>query len=174
MKPMIPSRKSANANPKTGLTSAVRLDGTGKAGFAAENPLRILIAEDNCVNRRIFRMFLKQLGYEADCVENGLECYNAALVSHYDLILTDIEMPEMSGLECASELRRAGIKVPIVAVSASTRDDIVEACRAAGLDGYLPKPFPPENLRVILIEVYRRKVGRPVAAHERRMFSSAG
>lgn len=174
MKPMILSRNSASANPGTGLTSAVGLRGTGEAGFAAENPLRILVAEDNHINRRVFLLFLKHLGYLADCVENGLQCYNAALASHYDLILTDIEMPEMTGFECAAELRRAGVKVPIIAVSASTCDNVAEVCRAAGMDGYLPKPFPPEELRRTLIEVYRRKVGKAVAAYERRMFSSAG
>ena len=102
-------------------------------------------------------MFLTHHGYQADCVENGLECLNAALDGRYDLIMTDLEMPEMTGIECTRELRRAGVKSRIVAVSASDLENARETCLAIGMDGFLPKPFPPDELRQILRETHQRK-----------------
>ena len=77
---------------------------------------------------------------------------------HYDLLLTDLEMPEMTGLECAFQLRRAGIKVRIIAVSASGLERPLETCLAVGMDGFLPKPFPANQLRQILKETYLLKM----------------
>jgi CheY-like chemotaxis protein len=169
---MISSKEAATSGQNTGLTSSLSMHGSGEPTFAAENPLRILLAEDDYINRRVFTLFLQHLGYEPSCVENGLECYNLVLAESFDLILTDIEMPQMTGLECAGELRRAGVKVPIIAISASTRENISFVCRSAGMDGYLPKPLPPQELRRTLMEVYLRKVGKTVAAQERRPGSS--
>jgi CheY-like chemotaxis protein len=162
--------KPVTALPQTGLTSALNLHGTRDTGFAIDNPLRILIAEDNPMNRRVFMLFLKHLGYEPDSVQDGLECLDAALVTPYDLILTDIDMPRMNGLRCTSELRRAGIKTSIIAVSASPRANIAAECRAAGMDGYLPKPVPPEVMRSTLHEVYFNKIGRAAELKQRLTF----
>jgi CheY-like chemotaxis protein len=128
--------------------------------FAQKYPLRILVAEDNYINRRVFMMFLRHLGYHADCVENGLECLNMALQSHYDLIITDVDMPEMSGIECTRELRQAGVLSRIVAITGSRVENPREQCLKAGMDRFIPKPFPPEELRNVLRETHHIKIAQ--------------
>jgi CheY-like chemotaxis protein len=122
-----------------------------------------LIAEDNYINRRVFIMFLKHLGYHADCVENGLECLNLANHGNYDLILSDVDMPAMSGIECARELRRAGILSRIIAVIGSKVESPHEQCLNAGMDGFIPKPFRPEELKHALRETHRLKIEKSQA-----------
>lgn len=96
-------------------------------------------------------MFLQRLGYEPTCVENGLECLNEAMDRPYDLILTDIEMPEMSGAECTSELRKAGVDAFIVAVTSS---DTRAYSLSVGMNEYLAKPFDGMRLKNILQEAF--------------------
>jgi CheY-like chemotaxis protein len=126
--------------------------------FAEVYPLRILVADDNYINRRVFMMFLTHLGYRADCVENGLECMKAGMSGGYDLILSDLDMPVMSGLECAQQLRTAGVTTRIIAVSASEIENVHEVCRAAGMDGFLPKPIPADDFRQALRDAYMTKM----------------
>jgi CheY-like chemotaxis protein len=128
--------------------------------FAVRYPLLILVAEDNYINRRVFMMFLKHLGYHADCVEDGLECLNLARQGKYDLILTDVDMPVMSGIECTRELRKAGFKGRIVAITGSILENPRRQCLDAGMDGFLPKPFSQQELRIILTETYRAKLAK--------------
>ncbi len=127
------------------------------AGFALHFPLRILIAEDNYINRRLLVLMLRGLGYEPIAVENGRECLQASLGGAFDLILTDLDMPEMSGTECAESLRRADVHVPIIAVTASDPDIAQEMCALAGINGYLSKPVDFAELRRILKETSLRK-----------------
>ena len=132
--------------------------------FALKHPLQILIAEDNYINRRVYMMFMRHLGYHADCVENGFECLNMALQGNYDLILTDVDMPEMNGIECTRELRKSGVKARIIAITGSSVENPCEQCMKAGMDGLLPKPFPPNELRNILRETHAMKIEK-VEAH---------
>ncbi len=88
--------------------------------FAEQYPLRILVAEDDYICRRVMVILLERLGYDVDDVENGLECLEAAGKKYYDLILTDIDMPQVDGLECAECLRTSGIDSSVIAVTANT------------------------------------------------------
>ena len=126
----------------------------GPVSFAYQFPLRILVAEDDYITRRILMMFLRHYGYEPMSVENGLECTEEALRNTYDLIISDIDMPEMNGMECAELLRQKGVETPIIALSASVLRDPRDECLRAGMDEFLAKPVPPDKLRSILRDAY--------------------
>lgn len=119
------------------------------AGSGRTNgPLRILVAEDNQVNQRVMLKLLERRGHTVQLVSNGSEAVAAARQKPFDLILMDIMMPVMDGLEAAQIIRQEGAganaRVPIVAVTAVSADD--ERLSRAGLDAWLAKPFLPEDL----------------------------
>jgi CheY-like chemotaxis protein/HPt (histidine-containing phosphotransfer) domain-containing protein len=116
---------------------------------------RILLAEDNAVNREVLTAMLHQLGYQADQVENGYEAWCAVETARYDLVLMDCQMPEMDGYEAIRRIRdrpagalNAGIAV--VAVTASAMAGDRDKCMQAGMDDYLSKPIEPEQLARVL------------------------
>jgi CheY-like chemotaxis protein len=114
-----------------------------------EIPLRILLVEDNPVNRNVALSLLNRLGYKADSVVNGAEAVNTIGVHHYDLVMMDLQMPIMDGLEATRELRRrlAADRQPrIVAVTANAILGDREMCLAAGMDDYLSKPLKLDGL----------------------------
>jgi signal transduction histidine kinase/DNA-binding response OmpR family regulator len=115
-------------------------------------PLRILLAEDNAINRQVGTRMLESLGYRADVVENGAEAVEAVQRTGYDLILMDIHMPEMDGLEATRRIRAlTGIDQPrIFAMTASVLDDERQACIDAGMDRHLAKPFRRHELEKAL------------------------
>ncbi|OZC04285.1 hybrid sensor histidine kinase/response regulator [Rubricoccus marinus] len=119
------------------------------------NPLRILVAEDNPVNQRVVALTLKRLGYRADIVADGTEVLEALHRSDYDLVLMDIRMPLMDGIEATRRLRdEAGIQQPrVVAMTADVTHDKREACFAAGMDGFLGKPLDVGALSEVLAQV---------------------
>jgi CheY-like chemotaxis protein len=125
--------------------------------FATERPLKILIAEDHYISRRLMLLMLASLGYQAEAVENGREAFEAVLTSAYDVLLTDVDMPEMSGIECAVCIREATLELPIIAVSASEPQYTREQCLSAGMNGYLKKPVILDELKRALAEVALRK-----------------
>ena len=128
------------------------------AHFAGRYPLRILIADDVYVNRRLLILMLKSLGYEADARENGRECLEAVLNEQpYDLLLSDIDMPEMNGIECARAIRQAGFDLPIVAVTALPPETARIDCADAGMCDFLAKPVGLTALMRTLREVSLRK-----------------
>jgi CheY-like chemotaxis protein len=128
--------------------------------FAVEHPLQILIADDNYINRRVLSLMLKQFGYEAVTTENGKECLNAAFERPYDLLLIDIDMPVMSGIECTHRIREAGLDFPIVAVTATTPEVSRSPSFAAGMTGYMTKPVRLEELKRTLLEASSAKAKR--------------
>jgi len=115
--------------------------------FAAEHPMRILVAEDNLINQKLALKILGKLSYDADLAENGLEVIEMITTKQYDLILMDIQMPEMDGLE-ASGLIRKSIQVQpiIIAMTANAMQEDKEECRRAGMNDFLSKPVKPEDL----------------------------
>lgn len=116
-----------------------------------DQDLRILLAEDNLVNQKVMLRMLKKLGYTADIASNGLEVLNALEHRHYDVILMDIQMPEMDGLETARTIRQRWPKGPkIIAVTAHALKEDREMCLQAGMDGYISKPIRIEVLRSTL------------------------
>jgi CheY-like chemotaxis protein len=111
--------------------------------------LRILIAEDNKTNQKVALLMLKRLGYRADVAENGLEVLEAMRGQSYDIVLMDLQMPEMDGLEATREIRRLwpAHGPRIVAVTTTAISGGRELCLAAGMDGYINKPVRMEALQ---------------------------
>ncbi len=110
---------------------------------------RILVAEDNRVNQTVTQGFLKLKGLQAEIVENGRLALEAAGTTHYDLILMDMEMPVMDGLEATRAIRRLPAplcEVPIVALTAHALSGAADRCRAAGMNGHLAKPIEKDAL----------------------------
>jgi len=115
--------------------------------------LRVLLAEDNLVNQKVGRLLLGKLGHHVDTVGNGREAVQALRQLPYDVVLMDIQMPEMDGLE-ATRLIRAQLPAQrqprIVAMTASTLLEDQEACKGAGMDAYLAKPVRAADLAEVL------------------------
>ncbi len=118
---------------------------------AEEKALRILLAEDNLVNQKVALSMLKILGYRAEVAVNGLEVLQALGLQSYDVILMDIQMPEMDGLETARRVRKMPGKQPfIVAMTAYAMDGDRDLCLDAGMDEYIRKPINIEELQKVL------------------------
>jgi signal transduction histidine kinase/DNA-binding response OmpR family regulator len=121
-------------------------------------PLRILVAEDNPVNQQVARGLLTRRGHHVDVVGNGRAAVQAVSAQRYDVVLMDVHMPEMDGIEAAREIRRLpGDKgqLPIIALSASAMKEETEQCLAAGMVGHLPKPIDPLALAAVLAQCTR-------------------
>jgi CheY-like chemotaxis protein len=117
------------------------------------HPLRILLAEDNPVNQRLALRLLQQMGYSADVATNGLEVIAALEVGTFDLVLMDLHMPELDGIEATRRIRRRwqGANGPrIVAMTANAMAGDRELCLAAGMDDYISKPIRVEDLAAAL------------------------
>jgi len=102
---------------------------------------KILIADDNEHNRYIARFLLEDAGHEVNQVENGEQAVDAVIDVIYDLILMDIQMPGMDGIEATRRIKGAGVATPVVALTAKAMRGDREAILAAGCDGYISKPF---------------------------------
>ncbi|MBD2178924.1 response regulator [Pseudanabaena sp. FACHB-1998] len=118
-------------------------------------PIKILLAEDNLVNQKVALRVLKHLGYQADVVTNGLEVIQAIASKTYDLILMDIQMPDMDGLEATEYIRQQELEnqsspIAIVAITANATHDDQYICRKAGMNDYISKPIQIEKLKNIL------------------------
>src|SRR5439155_15295667 len=114
-----------------------------------KHPLRILLAEDNVVNQKLALRLLEKLGYRADIAANGLEVLAALERQPYDLLLSDVQMPEMDGLEATRRILQRwpeGERPWIVAMTAEAMSGDRERCLEAGMNDYLTKPIRPEEL----------------------------
>ncbi len=123
---------------------------------ATRNPnARVLLAEDNVTNQQVAVAILRKLGLRVDAVSDGKQAITSLCTIPYDLVLMDVQMPEMDGLEASRVIRSpaGGVldpKIPIVAMTANAMRGDREACLAAGMDDYLPKPVTPGGLAAIL------------------------
>lgn len=117
-------------------------------------PARILLVEDNIVNRKVAIRQLEKLGYRPDVATNGLEALQALEQVHYDLVLMDCQMPVMDGYEATTEIRKregAGRHTIIVAMTANAMQGDRERCLTVGMDNYIAKPIHQEDLQQVLL-----------------------
>ncbi|MFA4965215.1 MAG: PAS domain S-box protein [Thermoleophilia bacterium] len=134
-----------------------------------QHRLRILVAEDNAVNRKVALKTLEKMGYRADAVTNGSEALAALARRRYDIVLMDVQMPEVDGLEATRRIRdpQSAVlshSVAIVALTAHALKQDRDACLAAGMNDYLSKPIQPDQLAAVLRRWARRRVAREPAA----------
>lgn len=124
------------------------------SNLAHQIPLRILIAEDNLINQKVALCILEQMGYRADVVSNGQEVINLLKHTAYDLILMDVQMPEMDGLTATQLIHQSSSqdnpKPIIIAMTATVMAGDHERCLAAGMDDYISKPIKISQLQSIL------------------------
>jgi CheY-like chemotaxis protein len=126
-------------------------------GMAARHPLRILLAEDNVVNQKLAMRLLQQMGYRADLASNGIEAVESVQRQAYDVVLMDVQMPEMDGLEASRRITAAaGARPRIVAMTANAMQGDREMCMEAGMDDYITKPIRVEALVGALYNVTPR------------------
>ncbi|MFO1398068.1 MAG: GAF domain-containing protein [Burkholderiales bacterium] len=143
-----PPRPVAAAKPQT------------DPGMAARHPLRILLAEDNAVNQKLALRLLQQMGYRADLASNGIEAIESVERQRYDVVLMDVQMPEMDGLEAARRINARfpnGQRPRIVAMTANAMQGDREMCIAAGMDDYITKPIRVERLTEALAHTPARE-----------------
>jgi len=115
--------------------------------FAAQYPMRILLGEDDLMNQQMIKMTLNKLGYEIFICSNGKEVLEEVSHSRYDLILMDVQMPEMDGLEASRMIRLCLTEQPIiVAMTANTMQGDREMCLVAGMDDYISKPVKIDEI----------------------------
>ena len=139
---------SASAKPKIDPDMSVR------------HPLRILVAEDNVVNQKLALRILQQMGYRADLASNGIEAIEAIERQTYDVVLMDVQMPEMDGLEASRQITGkwpADARPRIVAMTANAMQGDREMCLTAGMDDYITKPIRVDQLVEALHQVPQRR-----------------
>ena len=121
----------------------------GSKSSISDKTLHLLLVEDNKINQKLALVLLRKLGYSIDVAENGLEAVNAVRKTDYDLILMDMQMPVMGGIEATQQIRSLqGTKalVPIIALTANAMESDFEACRTAGMNEVLTKPIHLDSL----------------------------
>ncbi|MDB4919053.1 two-component regulator propeller domain-containing protein [Mucilaginibacter sp.] len=127
-------------------------------GFFMLYPMDILVAEDNPINQKLIERILMKLGYPVDIAQNGYEVLQKLTKKPYDIILMDIQMPEMDGLEATRNIRKLNIQQPfIVAMTANALSEDRDICINNGMDSYISKPMKLDVLVSILKEAYISK-----------------
>jgi CheY-like chemotaxis protein len=116
--------------------------------------LKILLAEDNRVNQKLAIGILASLGHDVTVANTGCEALELLETKHFDLVLMDVQMPEMDGLAATREIRRRQIQVPVVAMTAHAMKGDREECLAAGMNDYLTKPIRMQDISLKLQDMY--------------------
>lgn len=125
--------------------------------------IKILLAEDNLINQKVTVLTLKRLGYECDIANNGLEAFRKYEENRYDLILMDMQMPEVDGIQATRMIREFEfseqilLPVYIVALTANASAEDKHLCFSVGMNNFMSKPFSESELRQIVMEVARRQ-----------------
>ena len=136
----------------SGMAAEEPADGSPDA-LPAMSSMRLLLAEDNAVNQKVALRLLEKLGYRADVVWNGLEALTALARTHYDVVLMDVQMPELDGLDASRQIcaRWSRENRPhIIAMTANALPEDRDACFAAGMDDYVAKPIREHELAAAL------------------------
>jgi PAS domain S-box-containing protein len=140
-------RPASEATASAGAAEAGDIPGLLPADAAADaddpardRPLRVLLAEDNAVNQKLASLMLQKLGHEVVVAGDGRQACEQVAQGDFDLVLMDMQMPEMDGIEATRCIRDAGHRLPIVAMTANAMDADRDRCIAAGMNGFLAKP----------------------------------
>lgn len=132
------------------------------SAFSGKRPgsLRVLVAEDNEMNRRLLVRLLEKEGHQVSVAVDGQEALTMAISEGFDLILMDIQMPVMSGIDACAALRSRGITTPVLAITAHALPEFRERCAAVGMNDYLAKPIHADELFAMI----RKHVVRALSA----------
>jgi CheY-like chemotaxis protein len=137
--------------------AAAELDDTAPAAASPHKQLRVLLAEDSLVNQKLAVCLLEKWGHRVSVAANGHQAIAAVAAQPFDLVLMDVQMPELDGLEATAAIRRSeaasGRHLPIVAMTAHAMVGDRERCLAAGMDGYLAKPIRARELLAVIEQV---------------------
>jgi CheY-like chemotaxis protein/two-component sensor histidine kinase len=115
--------------------------------------VRVLLAEDNPINMLVAKRFLQKWKLTVDEAVNGLEAIEKYNNHHYDLLLIDLEMPEMDGIEVVAHIRKSNQEIPIVAFTAAVYEDMQADLLTKGFTEFIPKPFRPEDLHKKILQL---------------------
>lgn len=128
--------------------------------FAQRRPLKIIVADDNEINRKVIRIILQKLGYSCVEAENGEDALHLYQSGDYDYIFMDLDMPEMDGLQTTQAIREAESendrKIEIIAVTANVSQETRTKCRRVGMNGYLEKPITATIIKDQLLRSWPR------------------
>jgi two-component system sensor histidine kinase/response regulator len=157
IKPVTPSQLFDTAMRALGGRNAERSRGGDVPRSAAADlgPIRgarLLLVEDNELNQEVASELLRHAGLLVDIAENGAQAVTMVANGGYDMVLMDVQMPVMDGIAATEAIRRAGHRLPIVAMTASVMQQDRDQCLAAGMDGHLPKPIEPDDLWAVLLK----------------------
>jgi PAS domain S-box-containing protein len=150
-----PDQPATNATRVTGAEVAAGMPKSDRSRSLDQSGARILIAEDNFTNQQVALGILKKLGLRADAVADGAEALKSLQTIPYDLVLMDMQMPVMDGVEATRRIRdpRSTVlnrAVPIIAMTANVQQSDRERCLSAGMNAFVPKPVSPDVLREAL------------------------
>jgi signal transduction histidine kinase/HPt (histidine-containing phosphotransfer) domain-containing protein len=166
---------------RCGVHDAAEATATAAAGAADLSPLRVLLAEDSLYNQKLAVALLERKGHQVVVANNGAQAVELSRTQPFDLVLMDVQMPEMDGLEASRAIREreagAGLvphsagRLPIVAMTAQALKGDREKCLEAGMDDYLTKPVRAAQLYETMAEVVTRarEAGRPAALPGRQL-----
>ena len=123
------------------------------------NALRVLLAEDNVINQKLARSLLEKMGHDVAVAQSGLDALEQVQKRNFDVILMDVQMPEMDGFAATQAIREwekdMGSHVPIIAMTAHAMKGDYEMCLGAGMDGYITKPINAQGLKNTIEQVLR-------------------
>jgi CheY-like chemotaxis protein len=135
---------------KTADLTAIIIDEAGHTRFARTGSMRSM------EHKRLIAKMPAKMGFESEMAENGLEAVNAVQKSRFDVVLTDLQMPQMDGLEAIRQIRTRGFLLPIIAITADAMPDDKTRCAAAGMNDYLSKPVRASALGAALNNAMRK------------------
>jgi PAS domain S-box-containing protein len=118
--------------------------------------IAILVADDNLINQKVAQAIFKNLGYEIDLAVNGREVIEKVKLKSYDIIFMDLMMPEMDGMEAADEIRKMGLHIPIIAVTADTNQEARIRSQNTSMNDYIAKPVKGDEIKRVLIEFFSK------------------